>query len=93
VQLQALQRSMQSEIHAAMVGTTVDVLVDAASRKRATELSGRTSQNTVVNLPGSPDWIGRTLPVLIERAGPHSVWGQVSLTPALVEPTFLSTRH
>jgi len=93
VQLQALQRRIQSEIHAAMVGTTVDVLVDAASRKRATELSGRTSQNTVVNLPGPPEWIGRTLPVLVERAGPHSVWGQVSLTPTLMEPTLLSTRH
>jgi TRAM domain len=31
----------------------------------------------VVNLPGDPSWIGRTLPVRIERAGPHSVWGRV----------------
>ncbi len=35
-------------------GQRVDVLIDAASRKRETELSGRTSQNTVVNLPGPP---------------------------------------
>jgi tRNA-2-methylthio-N6-dimethylallyladenosine synthase len=54
----------------------VDVLVDAASRRRATELSGRTSQNVVVNLPGPAAWIGRTLAVRIERAGPHSVWGR-----------------
>ena len=33
-------------------GATVDVLVDAASRRRDAELSGRTSGNTVVNLPG-----------------------------------------
>ena len=76
VELQATQRAIQSSLHEALVGTVVDVLVDASSRKRETELSGRTSQNTVVNLPGPADWIGRVLPVRIERAGPHSVWGQ-----------------
>ena len=25
-------------------------------------------------------WIGRTLPILIERAGPHSVWGRMADT-------------
>jgi tRNA-2-methylthio-N6-dimethylallyladenosine synthase len=93
VELQALQRSIQTGIHGRLVGTTVGVLIDAASRKRETELSGRTSQNTVVNLPGPSDWIGRTMPVTIERAGPHSVWGQVSLTVAGVAPTFQSTRN
>ncbi len=87
MELQALQRSIQSDINARTVGQTVEVLVDAASRRRDTELSGRTSQNTVVNLPGSAEWIGRTLPVVIERAGPHSIWGQVSLTGTPAEPT------
>jgi tRNA-2-methylthio-N6-dimethylallyladenosine synthase len=76
VALQALQRDIQSAVNAGMVGTTVDVLVDAGSRRRETELSGRTSTNVVVNLPGPAAWIGRTLPVRVERAGPHSVWGQ-----------------
>jgi len=52
------------------------VLVDACSRRRDSEVSGRTSTNVVVNLPGGPEWIGRTMPVRIERAGPHSVWGR-----------------
>src|SRR5262245_18875160 len=77
VALQALQRDIQSSLNDALVGRTVDVLVDAASRRRETELSGRTSTNVVVNLPGPPAWIGRTLPVRIERAGPHSVWGRI----------------
>jgi tRNA-2-methylthio-N6-dimethylallyladenosine synthase len=76
VALQALQRDIQSGLNVALIGRTVDVLVDAASRRRATELSGRTSGNVVVNLPGPSDWIGRTVPVRIERAGPHSVWGR-----------------
>ena len=92
VELQALQRTIQSEIHAALIGHDLDVLVDAASRKRDTELSGRSSQNTVVNLPGSPEWIGRILRVRVERAGPHSVWGQVSLTTTAAGPTVQSTR-
>ncbi|HMB80023.1 MAG TPA: tRNA (N6-isopentenyl adenosine(37)-C2)-methylthiotransferase MiaB [Vicinamibacterales bacterium] len=74
--LQALQRDIQSDLNAGMVGQTVGVLVDAASRRRETELSGRTSTNVVVNLPGPAEWIGQTLPVRVERAGPHSVWGE-----------------
>ena len=77
VALQALQREIQSGLNEGLVGRTVDVLVDAASRRREVELSGRTSTNVVVNLPGPTAWIGRTLPVCVERAGPHSVWGTV----------------
>ena len=77
VALQALQRDIQSELNEEMVGRTVDVLVDAVSRRREIELSGRTSGNVVVNLPGPAEWMGTTLPVRIERAGPHSVWGTV----------------
>jgi tRNA-2-methylthio-N6-dimethylallyladenosine synthase len=80
VALQALQRDIQTTLNARLVGREVDVLVDAASRRRATELSGRTSGNVVVNLPGPAAWIGRTLPVTVERAGPHSVWGQARST-------------
>jgi len=76
VALQALQRDIQSSLNARLVGETVSVLIDSASRRRETELSGRTSQNVVVNVPGPAAWIGRTVPVLIERSGAHSVWGR-----------------
>ena len=76
VALQALQREIQTELNGRLVGRTVEVLVDAASRRSDTELSGRTSSNVVVNLPGPADWIGRTATVRVERAGPHSVWGR-----------------
>jgi tRNA-2-methylthio-N6-dimethylallyladenosine synthase len=75
VALQARQRAIQERLHAALVGRTVDVLVDAASRRRDTEVSGRTSGNVVVNLPGPAAWMGQLVPVRIERAGAHSVWG------------------
>jgi tRNA-2-methylthio-N6-dimethylallyladenosine synthase len=76
VALQALQRDIQTRLHEQAVGRVVEVLVDAASRRRANELSGRTSGNTVVNLPGPSDWIGRTVPVRIRRSGPNSLWGE-----------------
>jgi tRNA-2-methylthio-N6-dimethylallyladenosine synthase len=78
VALQALQKAIQGELFAAMVGRTVDVLVDSRSRRRAWELSGRTSGNTVVNLSGEPAWIGRTLPVRITAANPNSLRGEAA---------------
>lgn len=78
VALQALQRAIQTELNHTLIGQTVAVLIDAASRRRDTEVSGRTSQNVVVNLPGSSDWIGRTVAVTVERAGAYSVWGNVA---------------
>ena len=75
MRLQALQRDIQVALNAERVGDEVDVLVDAHSRRRPQDLSGRTTQNTVVNFPGRSDWIGRTLTVRVDRAGPHSLRG------------------
>jgi tRNA-2-methylthio-N6-dimethylallyladenosine synthase len=82
VSLQALQRDVQLELHAALVGQTVQVLADAGSRRRETELSGRTTGNTVVNFPGEVSRIGTLVPVVIRRAGPYSLWGEVESTHA-----------
>ena len=85
VALQALQRSIQTNLHEGAVGTEVEVLVDSVSRRRTRELSGRTSGNTVVNLPmpsdtsdsaASDDWIGRLVKVRVTRSGPHSLSGE-----------------
>lgn len=76
VALQSLQRSIQSNLFQRLIGTTHEVLVDATSRRREWELTGRTGGNTVVNFPGPPEWLGRLVDVTIERAGPNSVWGQ-----------------
>ncbi len=82
VLLQALQRDVQLDLHAGLVGTTVEVLADAASRRRDTELSGRTTGNTVVNFPGETSRIGTLVPVVIGRAGPYSLWGELESTHA-----------
>jgi tRNA-2-methylthio-N6-dimethylallyladenosine synthase len=74
--LQLLQRRIQQELHDAVVGRCVEVLIDARSRRRDWEVSGRTSGNTVVNLPGRPEWVGQFKNVEIRRAGPNSLWGE-----------------
>jgi tRNA-2-methylthio-N6-dimethylallyladenosine synthase len=85
VALQQLQKDIQTRLLAASVGQTVEVLVDSSSRRRAWELAGRTSGNTVVNFPGDPSWMGRLLPVAIRRSGPHSVWGEAVTGEAPVD--------
>ena len=92
VELQGLQKHIQSRLHERSVGRTVEVLVDTTSRRRSWELAGRTSGNTVVNLPGDPSWLGRFVDVTIERAGAFGVWGRpagVAAEPAarfLIQP-------
>ena len=78
VALQALQREIQMGLFEEMVGSTFRVLVDAASRRRAWELSGRTAGNTVVNFPGAPDLIGQEVDVTITAAAPNSVRGELA---------------
>ena len=76
VALQSLQKRVQIEIFNAAVGRTFDVLVDARSRRREWELSGRTSGNTVVNFDGPEHEIGRIVPVRITGANPNSLRGE-----------------
>ena len=81
-ELQLLQNGIQARLLADAVGSTQEVLVDSTSRRRAHEVSGRTSRNTVVNFAGSSEWIGRTMNVRIMRAGPHSLWGKAEVSHA-----------
>jgi tRNA-2-methylthio-N6-dimethylallyladenosine synthase len=81
VALQALQRGIQQDLFRAAVGRVERVLVDSTSRRRAWELSGRTSGNTVVNFPGREGWLGRVVPVRITAANPNSLKG-AAITPA-----------
>ncbi len=75
VALQRLQAEIQMEWHERAVGSETDVLVDSLSRRRATEVAGRTSGNTVVNLPGGEELIGRLVRVRITEAAPNSLRG------------------
>lgn len=74
--LQAAQKEIQEQLNAALIGRTVEVLVDTTSRRRDWELAGRTTGNTVVNFPGDAAWVGSMVDVTVERAGAFGVWGR-----------------
>jgi len=74
--LQALQKDIQARWFEAAIGSVEPVLVDAISRRRETDLAGRTSGNTIVNFPGPAEWIGRIIPVRITAGAPNSLRGE-----------------
>jgi tRNA-2-methylthio-N6-dimethylallyladenosine synthase len=78
VALQALQKEIQTSIYQEAIGRLERVLVDARSRRRDWELSGRTSGNTIVNFEGRPEWIGRLAAVRITGANPNSLRGELA---------------
>jgi tRNA-2-methylthio-N6-dimethylallyladenosine synthase len=78
MELQAAQRRIQLELLQSAVGTVEEVLVDATSRRRDTEVSGRTSGNTIVNFAGGRELIGRLVPVRITEAAPNSLRGELA---------------
>jgi tRNA-2-methylthio-N6-dimethylallyladenosine synthase len=82
--LQRLQARVDSQARAIserMIGTRQRVLVEGNAKKDATELSGRTSNNRVVNFPGPPQLKGRFAAVLITGALPHSLRGALEPAP------------
>ena len=56
-------------------GARQRVLVEGSARKDASELSGRTDNNRVVNFPGDVRLIGQFVDVTITAALPHSLRG------------------
>jgi tRNA-2-methylthio-N6-dimethylallyladenosine synthase len=78
--LQRLQAQIDTQaraISAAMVGSVERVLVEGRAKKDATELSGRTSNNRIVNFPGPDRLLGQFVDIRITTAFPHSLRGDV----------------
>ena len=83
VTLQALQKDVQGQLYQAAIGREESVLVEARSRRRDWELSGRTGGNIVVNFSGEPGLIGTIVPVRITGANPNSLRGELVGTPGV----------
>jgi tRNA-2-methylthio-N6-dimethylallyladenosine synthase len=73
--LQARLSEQAQQISERMIGTRQRILIENVSRKDALELSGRTPNNRVVNLPGDRRLIGHFIDVDITAALPHSLRG------------------
>jgi len=88
--LHRLQRALEASsrsIAASMLGRVERVLVQGPSKRDASELSGRTSNNRIVNFAAPADWIGRFAEVRIVEVLAHSLRGEPAAAHgALVGP-------
>ena len=82
--LARLQTTISANAHRvgeAMVGSVQRVLVEGRSRKRESELTGRTENMRFVNFAGDARMIGRFVDVTITEALSNSLRGRVALAP------------
>ncbi len=75
--LQEFQRKIQLNRNSALVGRQLEVLVEGRSQKTLSEFMGRTSQNRIVNFPGSERLLGRFVQVRITNFFPNSLGGEL----------------
>ena len=78
--LQARLNGLGCAINQSMVGSVQTVLVEGASRKNASELAGRTSNNRMVNFRGPLRLLGKLIDVQITQAMSHSLRGEAVLS-------------
>jgi len=76
--LQALQAEIQLGLYQAQVGSVVEVLVESKSRRRESELAGRTPGWLLVNFSGAEHLIGQLVRVRVTSAAPNSLRGEMA---------------
>ena len=89
-ELLAVQEGIGLERNRALVGRVAEVLVDQVRSRRSHEhsdapgegtprvrVSGRTRDNRLVHLDGTPDLVGRLVRVRIDHAGPYALSGSL----------------
>ena len=74
--LLALQREIAVENNKRFIGRTLRVLVDGESKKRPGSMTGRSSENMLVEFPGTPDLIGTFVDVKITDSHSGMVSGE-----------------
>ncbi|MCO6442138.1 MAG: tRNA (N6-isopentenyl adenosine(37)-C2)-methylthiotransferase MiaB [Nitrococcus mobilis] len=84
--LQEILNRNAQHVSQSMVGTTQTILVDGLSKKAASEVTGRTENNRVVNFPGERRLIGRFVRVEITQALTHSLRGRLISVDERLEP-------
>ena len=77
--LQTTINANAKRIGEAMVGSVQRVLVEGVSKKRTTELTGRTENMRFVNFAGDPRMIGHFVDIAITEALTNSLRGRVAV--------------
>jgi tRNA-2-methylthio-N6-dimethylallyladenosine synthase len=78
-------RAIQSEINAAEVGRTEEVLIEKPARE-AGQLLGRTRRNKAVVFDGEPGWIGSYRAVRLDRTTGATFVGSAVEVPVTADP-------
>jgi tRNA-2-methylthio-N6-dimethylallyladenosine synthase len=78
--IEALQETIATEKHAAMLGATVEVLFEEKKKHR---WQGRTENMDLVFVESDLDLRGKLLPVKIEWTGPWSLIGSLAADPSV----------
>ncbi|MBL4847385.1 MAG: tRNA (N6-isopentenyl adenosine(37)-C2)-methylthiotransferase MiaB [Planctomycetes bacterium] len=83
-ELLAIQTDLSQKHNDALVGQTLEVLVDGESKKNPARLSGRTRLNRVAlfDRPDDHDLAGKMVLVKIVRVTAHSLYGDLAGRPA-----------
>jgi tRNA-2-methylthio-N6-dimethylallyladenosine synthase len=77
LELQDVGREIQEQHNASWLGRRAEVLVDSLSKRTDEDVSGRTSSNHIVNMPGAQALIGTLVDVEVTSYAAHSLYGRV----------------
>ena len=73
--LLALQREIAVENNKRFIGKTLTVLCDGQSKKRPENITGRSSENILVEFAGTPDLIGKFVKIKVTESHNNMVCG------------------
>lgn len=76
--LQEVQAGVQKSRYERYKGKIVEVLVEGASARSASDLTGHSRCQKVVNFPGDAALIGKLVQVRIAETRPNSLYGQIA---------------
>jgi len=80
LEVQELQKSIQTRIHRSFIGRTIRVLCLGRSKKDSRAYSGRSEGYQVVNFSAQEDVVNRFVSVRITDVGPYSLRGKIEET-------------
>lgn len=76
IELEKVQKRLQSESLSRYNGNTVRVLAEKISAKSANDLTGHSTCHRVVNFTGTPEMLGNIVDVKITEAKANSLYGE-----------------
>ncbi len=74
--INALQAEISAELDRQAVGNVEHILVESQSKRRSTQVCGRTDSGRMVNFDGGPELIGQLVSVKITAAKANTLFGE-----------------